>query len=238
MADINAMLDKAEIIRQRWAADWHRDIWHRVSHEYVRNEIRDLLDVIAALKAQVAPMQVDANELLPCPFCGQPATLKRLNAYYFTVECVETCRCMLPGFLSAERAKAAWNRRTTAPFGFLAAESSEITREEQRPKTQTSAAATATGEPVLLVDEPDKFGTITVWVDKRERFQPRVEVHTTDFADDGSLIPDYKLYFYNRTFEIQEAHDFARAILLGCEIAEQHAQQRPSAQDGAVTDGG
>lgn len=99
-------------------------------------------------------------------------------------------------------------------------------------RTAPSAAATGKGEPVLLVDEPDKFGTITVWVDKRERFQPRVEVHTTDFADDGSLIPDYKLYFYNRTFEVQEAHDFARAILLGCEIAEQHAQQRPSAQDG------
>lgn len=43
---------KAEVIRARWAADWHREGWHKVSYEYVHNEIRDLLDVIALLAQQ------------------------------------------------------------------------------------------------------------------------------------------------------------------------------------------
>jgi hypothetical protein len=62
-------------------------------------------------------MPIDAD-LLPCPFCGQPAVLTnvRMSNHTFRVSCVnESClRPRTDGYDTQEAVTALWNQRVAA----------------------------------------------------------------------------------------------------------------------------
>lgn len=56
-------------------------------------------------------MQTTAVKLLPCPFCGGPATIQ-LETYGYTARCNQ-CRAATSHGRYPEWAEADWNRRHT-----------------------------------------------------------------------------------------------------------------------------
>ncbi len=54
------------------------------------------------------------SELLPCPFCGANAALRRYHKYCVVAHCSE-CDCDGPEEGTEAKAIAAWNRRVPLP---------------------------------------------------------------------------------------------------------------------------
>lgn len=51
------------------------------------------------------------EQMLPCPFCGQPNPSVYQSGGYWKVKCVDGCSIAISGYIKKESAIGAWNRR-------------------------------------------------------------------------------------------------------------------------------
>lgn len=153
-----------------------------------------------ALKAALqAPAQdgVGADGLLPCPFCGSARGewfVNYADVLGVYVSCNE-CGARTDYLEDSSTAIAAWNRRTSQP-----------------------------ADAALIVDAPDKYGTVAIWPFGKDARASRVEVH---YKDDGSL---WGIIWRDRLMSIDDTRQYARALLRAVEIASQRPGDAPGGE--------